>query len=253
MTMHSESLILIVDDDPQLRQGIEVVLESAGYATAAVADGQEALKYLNLQPVSLIVSDIAMPQMNGYQLLERVRRNPAWEKVPFIFLTARGMDSDVRYGKELGVDDYLVKPFESQDLIASVRGKLRWARQEVAEDGRIGTRSDPAESELGGVYRLGRLKIAAAEHRAWIGDEQIKLSPRELRLLEHLARNAGRVVSAQELVMSSHDLKTDNVEAGNLVRPLIRSLRRKLGYSVGEMGCIENVRGAGYRLHPLIE
>jgi len=86
---------------------------------------------------------------------------------------------------------------------------------------------------------------------AWLDEQQIQFSAREFTLLVYLARRVGKVISPQEMVLATHDLDTDHVEAGALLRPLIRSLRRKLGYSIGEMGCIENVRGVGYRLLPL--
>ena len=92
------------------------------------------------------------------------------------------------------------------------------------------------------------MRIDPGQHRVWMGDEEVGLSAREFILLEYLARRFTQVISAQELVLATHDLETDSVEAGSLIRPLIRSVRRKLGYAVGEEGCIENVRGVGYRL-----
>jgi len=97
---------------------------------------------------------------------------------------------------------------------------------------------------------VGQLRVEPGQYRAWMNGEELKLSARELELLQYLARRANQVVSPQQLVKVTHELDTDAVDAGNLLRPLIRSLRRKLGYPVGEMGCIENVRGVGYRLVP---
>ena len=236
----------MVDDQPALLDSLALALEAAGYQVLMASDGIEALDVLRSQPVSLILADIAMPRMNGYQLYERVLENPQWVTIPFIFLTARALDSDVRYGKELGVDDYLVKPIQPEDLLAVVQGKLRRARQLAhlpAQPGSpltVGTRA----------VSVGRLHIDPGQHRAWLGEQPINLSAREFTLLEYLARRAGTVVSPRELIQVTHGLDTDSVEAGALVRPLIRSLRRKLGYSIGDMGCIENVRGVGYRLIP---
>ena len=121
--------ILVVDDQPVLLENIRLALESTGNRVWTAEDGIEALAILRKERMDLILADIAMPRMNGYQLYERVRGNPRWVTIPFIFLTARALDSDIRYGKEMGVDDYLTKPIQPEDLLAAVHGKLRRARQ----------------------------------------------------------------------------------------------------------------------------
>jgi DNA-binding response OmpR family regulator len=244
--MKTAASILVVDDQPVVLKILRLTLEEAGYRPLIASDGIEALAVLQSQPVDLILADIAMPRVNGYQLYERVRENPQWVAIPFLFLTARALDSDIRYGKELGVDDYLTKPIQPEDLLAAVQGKLRRAQQ-LAQL--------PAQPAPSPMLRLratvvGRLRIEPGQHRAWLDEQPIKLSAREFSLLEYLARRAGDVVSPPELIQVTHGLDADRVEAGALLRPLIRSLRRKLGYPVGEMGCIENVRGVGYRLAP---
>jgi DNA-binding response OmpR family regulator len=242
--MGTAASILVVDDQLALRDNVRQALEEAGYQVLSAGDGLEALTALQAQPVDLIVADIAMPRMNGYQLYERVRKNPGWLHVPFIFLTARALDSDVRYGKQLGVDDYLVKPFELEDLLAAVEGKLRRAQQ-LAQ-----LPVQPALSQPLGqrAISLGRLQIDPGQHRAWLNGQPVHLSAREFTLLEYLARRQGAVILPRELVRVTHGFDAGDVEAGALLRPLIRSLRRKLGYGIGETGCIENVRGVGYRL-----
>ena len=127
--MAQTASILVVDDEPRLLEGIQMALEEANYRVLKADNGVVALQVLHSQPVDLILADIAMPRMNGYQLYERVREDPRWVQIPFIFLTARALDSDIRYGKELGVDDYLTKPFDHDDLLSAVRGKLRRAEQ----------------------------------------------------------------------------------------------------------------------------
>ncbi len=238
---HAPNLILVVDDQPELLDNISFALEAAGYAVLTAQDGLGALDVLNSQTVDLILADIAMPRMNGYQLYERVRQNSQWLAVPFIFLTARTLDSDIRYGKELGVDDYLAKPIQPEDLLAAVHGKLKRAKQ-------LSRMPAPTAILEDALITLGQLRIDANQHRVWLGEKAIALSTREFSLLEYLARRPGKIVAPRELIQVTHQLKTDHGEAGELLRPLVRSLRRKLGYSVGEMGCIENVRGVGYRL-----
>jgi CheY-like chemotaxis protein len=129
--MKTNISILVVDDEPNFLDNIRLALEAEGYRVLSAGNGVEALAVLHSQLVNLILADIAMPDMNGYQLYERVRERPQWLTIPFVFLTARKLDSDIRYGKELGVDGYLTKPVRAADLLAVVRGKLRRAQQLV--------------------------------------------------------------------------------------------------------------------------
>jgi DNA-binding response OmpR family regulator len=236
--------ILVVDDQPEILENLALVLEAEGYQALMASDGVEALELLQSQHVDLVLADIAMPRMNGYQLFERMRENPQWVAIPVLFLTARALDSDIRYGKQLGVDDYLIKPIEPEDLLAAVNGRLRRAEQLA----KLVHHTDPAVTAKTQAVTLGRLRIDPAQHRVWLDGAPIKLSAREFTLLQCLALKANHVVSPQELIRATHQLEIDSIEAGTLLRPLIRSLRRKLGYSVSDPGCIENVRGVGYRL-----
>ena len=247
--MSVELTILVVDDEPDLVENIRLPLEVEGYRVLIAYTGLEALKILEQEPVNLILSDIAMPDMNGYQLYERVCETPEWAIIPFIFLTARTMDSDIRYGKELGVDDYLTKPIRANDLLAIVRGKLRRAQQLADSMAQmLGSTGQPAVADQERFLEVGLLRIDSEQHRVWVNEEEVKLSAKEFVLLEYLARQKGKIASPQELIKVTHEYDTDHIEAGALLRPLILSIRRKLGSAVGEMGLIENVRGVGYRL-----
>jgi DNA-binding response OmpR family regulator len=239
--------ILAVDDQQELLESIALTLRVAGYTVLTVSNGADALETLRTQPVDLILADIAMRGMNGYQLYQQVRENAAWVRIPFIFLTARAMDSDIRYGKELGVDDYLTKPIQPEDLLAAVQGKLRRTQQLAAVAALPGATTS-GEASNASVISLGRLRIHLNQHRAWMDGEPLRLSAREFTVLTYLAQRVGNVVTPSELIQVTHNLKLDDIEAGELLRPLIRTLRRKLGYPIGEVGCIENVRGVGYRL-----
>ncbi len=118
--------ILVIEDDPILLEGVHDILDLAGYHVLAANNGLEALQVLEGQErPDLILSDIMMPRMNGYSFYEAVRAHPEWVAIPFIFLTARGEKADVRLGKQLGVDDYIVKPFEAEDLLVAIAAKLR--------------------------------------------------------------------------------------------------------------------------------
>jgi DNA-binding response OmpR family regulator len=244
--MKTIASILVVDDEPEVLDCIEVTLDGAGYQVLIARDGVQALGILESQPVDLILTDISMPRMNGYQLHEHVTKNPKWVTIPFLFLTARAQDSDIRYGKELGVDDYLTKPFTLIDLLAAVRGRLRRAQQLAGSVAQPKVRP-PGET---GALVLGHLRIDPDQHRVWMDEQTVKVSVREFQLLEYLVRRAEEVVPLQDLIKITHNLETNHAEASALLRPLIRSLRRKLGYPAGEMGCIVSVRGVGYQLIP---
>jgi DNA-binding response OmpR family regulator len=240
--------ILVVDDQPSLRESLTLTLKAGGHRVLAAEDGFTALDVLQAQTVDLIMADVAMPGMNGYQLFERVRQNPPWVPIPFIFLTARSLDSDIRYGKELGVDDYLTKPIQPEDLLAAVNGRLRRARQMARVAGQQGPQPQLSKSSERAYLVAGRFRVDHGQHRAWFDGQPLKLSAREFVLLEHLVQQAGIVFAPQDLIQVTHGLSLDATEAGVLLRPLIRTLRRKLGHPTGEPGCIENVRGVGYRL-----
>ncbi|WP_165774877.1 response regulator transcription factor [Candidatus Viridilinea mediisalina] len=248
--------ILVVDDQPELLSGLQLTLEAAGYQVLVAEDGYGALEQLRSTAVDLILADIAMPELNGYQLYEQVRADPQLLRIPFVFLTARALASDVRYGKMLGVDDYLTKPVKPEDLLAAVEGRLRRARdlallwsEEQASKEVAATPSAEALPQPGAdALEVGPLRIATAQHRVWLTGREVELSAREFRVLELLARHPGEVIAPTAIVQVSHGIATDEAEASALLRPMIRTLRRRLGYAVGEMGCIENVRSVGYRL-----
>jgi DNA-binding response OmpR family regulator len=244
------AVILVVEDQPAMQRNIQMSLEMSGYTVVVAANGIEALDALRSQPIDLILADVAMPHMNGYQLYEALRQDVRWVAIPFIFVSARGLDSDVRYGKGLGADDYLVKPFQLEDLLAIVAGRLRRAG-ELAQAAAIqAAPAAVAASAAAGREDLtiGALRISAEQHRVWKSGDLVELSLKEFTLLEYLARRPGLVVSFTELCRFTHGLDTTTAEAGSLLYPLVRSLRRRLGYAAGEMGCIESVRGVGYRL-----
>jgi putative two-component system response regulator len=121
--------ILIVEDNDVLRQGLQELLESEGYAVLTAVHGLDALEQMKTRPPDLILSDIAMPEMDGYVFFDRVRSKPEWVSIPFIFLTARRGREDIFTGKKLGVEDYLVKPMTRQELVTTVRSRLTRSQQ----------------------------------------------------------------------------------------------------------------------------
>jgi two-component system, sensor histidine kinase and response regulator len=134
----TRTIVLFVEDNEDLRQNAALVLGLEGYEVQVASDGQEALEYLEqgLHP-NLIVSDIMMPRMDGYEFFEAVRQRPNLKGIPFIFLTARGSKRDVSYGRQIGADDYLIKPFEPEDFLIAVQNKLQRAaeiREQATEE-----------------------------------------------------------------------------------------------------------------------
>jgi DNA-binding response OmpR family regulator len=244
--MSNDARILVVEDQPTIRMCLVQILDKAGYQVLTAGNGLEALDIIEEQPVDLILADIMMPEMDGYALYRRVAEDPKWVSTPFIFLTARMLDQDIRYGKELGVDDYLVKPVAADDLLASVRGRLRRAER-IAHAAQVPAPRRAVETD---VLELGRLRIEPDQYRVWLNDEPLKLSNTEFTLLAYMTQRANKVVPMQEIVRATHNLETNYAEASSLLRPMIRSIRRKLGYPAGNTGCIESVRGVGYRFVP---
>ncbi len=240
----NDHCILVVDDQRDYLKAIQLILEGVGYTVATRASAAEALEVLDQRPVDVILADIAMPQMNGYQLFEAVRKRPEWAAIPFIFLTARALDSDIRYGKALGVDDYLTKPIQPEDLLATIEGKLR-RRQQLIQ-GRV---QAPPQATDSGEIMIGSLRIDTERHQVWLNDDLVELSAREFTLLAHLARNVGLLVETCDLLQITHSVTaSDAAEARELLRPIVRSVRRKLGFAEGESGYIETIRSLGYRM-----
>lgn len=121
--------ILVVEDNDITRQGLKIVLEADGFIISSAADGFDALEQMKLEAPDLVLSDISMPGMDGYTFFEAVRSRMEWVTIPFVFLTARGGDEEIRRGKELGAEDYLVKPVDRQELTTAIRSRLERNRQ----------------------------------------------------------------------------------------------------------------------------
>ena len=181
--------ILVVEDDDDIREAVADLLRIQGLHVLTAEDGLAALELLQESTPELIITDIMMPRMNGYQLYERVSASTEWMWIPFIFLSARGEEEDVRFGKELGADDYLRKPVDPGDLVATVLGRLK-------RFGRLG-------AEARG------LKGGTGEHteQAAFG-ERFGLSPRESEVLELMVEGLTNNQIAQRLNVAPTTAKT---------------------------------------------
>ncbi len=239
----AEPFILIVEDDASVAEGVKRTLRADGLAAEAVSDGHKALDWLVQHTPDLIIADIMMPGMNGYQLFQRVRSNPDWVRIPFVFLTARADAEDIRYGKELGVDDYLTKPIEPEDLVAAVRGRLARFRELSLENGH-----SPSRNRLVGEYQAGSLIVNFSTHQARIAGQEIRLSPTEFTIVHNLILAEGAVVDYDQLLGEVDERTLDEKDAAELVRYHMRNLRQKIEAAGGDANLIENARGVGYRL-----
>jgi DNA-binding response OmpR family regulator len=208
-----KTTILVVDDDVQLLKIVTHNLEAEGYQVLGVRDGVQALEAIERQAPDLILLDVMLPGMDGFQVLQQVR---AFSAVPIIMLTARGRGQDKVKGLDLGADYYLTKPFRVDELLARVRAVLR--RTQFTPNGHA--------HSLGTTTTIGELSIDYARHRVTKAGREVALTPTEYRILAYLAQNAGRVVT-QDLLLE-HVWGPEYVGEGHMLRVNITRLRRKL-------------------------
>lgn len=224
----SEGKILIVEDEPSLREVIALYLRRANFEVVSVADGQAALEALQAGPVSLVVLDLMIPKVDGYQVTEWLRRRG---DTPIIMVTARRAESDRIAGLEMGADDYVIKPFRMRELAARVRAALRRAEPEAAG-------AKP--------WRVGDLVMDEATHTVTVRGQGVNLTPTEFNLLAVFMRSPGQVFTRQQLA----DRLAEDGYAG-LERTLnvhIRNVRIKIETDPENPLYIETVYGVGYRL-----
>ncbi|MEM7489507.1 MAG: response regulator transcription factor [Pseudomonadota bacterium] len=217
--------ILVVDDDPGLRQTVRASLERAGLATVAAADGAQALVAVRRDVPDLVVLDIGLPEMDGLEVCRRLR---AVSDVPILFLTARDEEIDRVIGLEMGADDYVTKPFSPRELVARVRAILR-----------RGAGSGPKPLSHGGI------ELDPLGHRCRVAGRDIALSATEMTILACLMRAPGRMLGRATLAAEVWG-------AGSSVAPKtidshLRNLRRKLAAAVGT-DPIETIHGVGVRI-----
>lgn len=228
-TAQAGERILVVDDEPDIIALVAYHLARSGYRVSTASTGTEALQAAREERPALIVLDLMLPELSGFQVLERVRSDRALADTPVLMLTARREEPDRVEGLSLGADDYLVKPFSPQELVLRVRNILRRTR--------IATAVRP------NVVRIGAVEIDKDAHTVMLNGEQVELTATEYKLLMTLAERRGRVQSRAQLLEivweSAPDIQTRTVDMH------VQRLRAKLG-AAGEM--IETVRGFGYRL-----
>ncbi len=218
--------LLVAEDDHVLRDAIVKRLTQAAYSVDGCEDGAQALEYLELAEYDAAILDVMMPRVDGFSVVEKMRARG--DTTPVLILTARsGVDQRVR-GLDAGADDYLVKPFDFEELLARLRALTRRGAQSAAP-----------------VYTLCDLKVDARTRQVWRGGREISLTSREFSILEYMIRNQGVVLSRGQI--ESNIWSDDYEGASNMVDVYIRYLRRKIDQGF-EPKLIHTVRYAGYVL-----
>jgi DNA-binding response OmpR family regulator len=230
VTITARTKVLVIDDDVEVAGLVKVWLEKHDFEVTIALDGASGLRLLYQLRPDLVVLDVAMPRMDGWEVCRRIRE---LDDVPIIMLTAKAeMTSRVR-GFDLGADDYVIKPFELPELLARVRAILRRVRAFRAED------------EADQVFREGDLIVNLAAHQVTVAGRAVDLSPTEFRLLAFLIQNRGRVVSHSQILTNVWGPEYRDQVA--YVKLYIRYLREKVELDPSSPRLITTERGFGYR------
>jgi len=225
----SESRVLVVDDDDDIRGLVVTLLTRAGITVRSAPNGREGLREFHSWRPDLVILDVSMPELDGWNVLDRIRDMSA---VPVLMLTARGDELERVRGLQAGADDYVVKPFGKQELVARVQALLRRASQSAPQE----------ESD---TYADSYLSIDWGQRRVTVGEREVQLTPLEFRLLSTFVRNPRQVLSREQLL----ELVWGDTYGvgGDQVKLYIGYLRRKLDPQATDVVPIETVRGFGYR------
>src|SRR6266487_6699888 len=225
----TESRVLVVDDDDDIRALVRTLLERGGIVVRDAANGRDGLREFHSWRPDLVVLDVSMPEIDGWNVLERIRD---MSEVPVIMLTARSDELERVRGLQAGADDYVVKPFGKQELVARVQALLRRASR--------GVRTVEAET-----YADAYLSVDWGQARVTVGEREVQLTPLEFRLLSTFVRNPRQVLSRDQLL----ELVWGDTYGvgGDQVKLYVGYLRRKLDPAEPDAVPIETVRGFGYR------
>jgi two-component system response regulator CpxR len=224
------SRVLVVDDDLEMCAMLREYLSKEQFDVELAHDGEAALRAVTARTPDILLLDVAMPSLGGFEVLRKLRTESS---VPVLMLTARDEYGDRIHGLELGADDYLTKPFNARELVARIHAILRRTQ-------------GGAQQETPEVLRIGLLTLETGLRRAKIEDEAIPLTDAEFRILELLVRNAGRVVTRGEITRRALGRRLMGLDRS--VDTHMSNLRRKLGPRIEETTPILGVRGAGYML-----
>jgi two-component system KDP operon response regulator KdpE len=231
MTEPSAPLILCIEDEPEIQRFLKAALATQGYQFLAAATGKEGLAAAAASSPAVVILDLGLPDLDGLEVTRRLR---TFSAVPVIVLSARGQERDKVAALDAGADDYLTKPFSMAELLARIRVALRHLAREAEPDDAVQT------------YTVRDLTLDVARHRATIGARDVKLTPLEFKLLAELMREAGKVLTHQQLLRRVWgDSYTDQT---HYLRVYMAQLRRKIEDDPAQPKYLLTEPGVGYRL-----
>jgi two-component system KDP operon response regulator KdpE len=228
----SHPRVLVVDDEPQIRRALRLVLRANGYDVVEVGTGEAALDSLTVQPFDLMILDLMLPDVDGVEVCRRLRE---WSRLPVVVLSAHGEEEVKVLALDEGADDYVTKPFSAPELLARMRGAMRRASAEAT----------PAEPVV--HAGSGDVEINLAMRSVTRAGQEVHLTPTEYDLLRVLARDVGRVITHGHLLRSV--MGRGYEDATGTLRVHIASLRKKLEVNPARPRIIVTEPGIGYRLH----
>jgi len=229
-TLPNATQIVVIDDEPQIRRFLDISLRAQGYRVVLAANGREGLDVLAAHGADLVVLDIGLPDMDGHEVLRELR---GWSQVPVIMLTVRAGEAEKVATLDAGANDYVTKPFGTQELMARVRVLLR---------------QHAGSSEDAAVFDDGRLHIDLARREVRLDGDRLVLGRKEYALLALLLRNSGRVVTQPQILKELWG--STHTEDTHYVRVLVGKLRQKLGDDAAEPRWIATEPGVGLRFVP---
>ena len=219
--------ILVVDDEPKITQLVRDYLERAGFVVRSARDGPEALMRARTDRPDLVVLDLGLPGLDGFDVTRRLRHDSS---VPIIMLTARDDESDTLVGLELGADDYVTKPFSPRELVARVRAVLRRQLPQAGSD----------------VLRAGDLSLDLPRMRVEVAGRPVDLTTTEFQLLSAMARQPGRIFTRSQLLDAIHGIAFDSYERA--IDAHVKNIRRKIEPTPRTPRYLLTVYGVGYKL-----
>jgi len=228
-THATPATVLVIEDEAPIRKFLRAALEGQGYATVETVTGRDGLTQAVMRVPDLILLDLGLPDMDGFEILRRIRE---WSGLPIIVLTARGQDGDKVRALDAGADDYVTKPFSMPELLARMRAALR-------HHARAGS------GEGGSVIEIGRLRMDLAGRRVTVDGAEIQLTPTEYRLIATLARHAGRVLTHDFLLREVWGPSA--VGQHHYLRVYMAQLRRKIERDPARPRILLTELGVGYR------
>jgi len=235
--MEKKYSILIVEDDKEIRDGIEIFLRNQGYEVYKAANGLEGLKIVQAAEIHLAVLDIMMPVMDGVTMLMKVR-NLGYE-FPVLMLSAKSEEVDKVIGLNMGADDYVTKPFTPLELLARINSHLRRYEKYLQ------VTSDEAPKEEGKILHLGGLELNEETVQLTVDGEPVKLTPMEFRIVQLLMKNPGRVFSADEIYERVWNEKAVNTDT---IMVHVRNIREKIEVDPKNPRYLKVVWGVGYKM-----